>query len=91
MSDCKHCWHSTGMMLASHPAQYEDVCCYCGAVRTYARTRVRKVEGHGPFVSQPTEIEAIPEDEIVYRIRERVVVAYDGTATANTPHRDGNL
>ena len=90
MSDCGHCWHSTGMMLASYPAQYEDVCCRCGAVRIYAKTRVRKVEGHGPFLCRTNEIEAIPADEIVYHIRERVgpvtngklVIVGDGTTTA---------
>lgn len=26
-----HCWHRTGLTYTSYPAQWDEVCCHCGA------------------------------------------------------------
>ena len=47
---CDHCWHDTGMVLASLPPQYQKRCCRCGEVENY-RGQIPSEDDrvHGPF------------------------------------------
>jgi hypothetical protein len=48
-ADCRHCWHGTGVMLASNPPKVEEICCWCGEKR-YLFSRVLVLDGkHGEF------------------------------------------
>ncbi len=44
----EHCWHGTGMVLTSFPAQYPEVCCQCGEKRVRRETVPARSQ-HGPF------------------------------------------
>ena len=50
-AECDHCWHDTGMVLASLPPQYQKKCCRCGEIQTYrGQTLVAEDNrAHGPF------------------------------------------
>ena len=44
-----HCWHDTGVLLASMPPQLEMVCCRCGLKKNVTIERRRPGRGHGPY------------------------------------------
>ena len=53
--ECEHCWHHTGLVLASMPPLDQFVCCRCGQKKTEQRLMpdsqsfVHCDEDHGPF------------------------------------------
>lgn len=53
-SDCKdggdHCWHDTGLMFACDPPKYQQICCFCTALREVGPPIKVPVPGHGPHV-----------------------------------------
>lgn len=52
MISCEHCWHGTGVMLCTYPAQHPQYCCKCGGERTI-RDSSFDASGHGPFFRSP--------------------------------------
>lgn len=46
--ECTHCWHHTGVMLTSMPPQWDEVCCWCGAMRRRQRQALPETTDHGP-------------------------------------------
>ena len=44
-----HCWHSTGRILTSDPPYVEDICCYCGQLRSLRLKAPILAGEHGPF------------------------------------------
>ena len=32
--NCKHCWHGTGVIFTTYPAQHPQYCCLCNATQT---------------------------------------------------------
>lgn len=53
-----HCWHGTGVILTSYPAQTEEVCCHCGEKR-YTRQAIPDLAGHGQFAPFVTRLDAV--------------------------------
>ena len=45
-----HCWHDTGIGLASNPSQTEQVCCHCGEKQYIYKACW--VDGHGDYHPQ---------------------------------------
>ena len=45
----KPCWHDTGVVKLSYPAQVEMVCCNCGVQSTRDQTPVEDLSAHGKF------------------------------------------
>lgn len=45
---CEHCWHGTGRVMLTYPAQSPQVCCQCGEKRT-VRLSIMDATKHGPY------------------------------------------
>ena len=49
---CSHCYHDSGVILTSLPAQAQHVCCHCGAKKAVRLEPVGGTAypppGHGP-------------------------------------------
>lgn len=49
MTECKHCWHDTGVYLTSNPPQAVERCCYCGEERSLRVLAHVPTGRHGPY------------------------------------------
>ena len=48
--ECKHCWHSDGIMLLTDPPQEKLICCHCGDKKTIWSLRKQyDYDKHGKY------------------------------------------
>ena len=45
----EHCWHRTGLVRTSNPAQFDETCCHCDAFRMVMEKPQEISPEHGPF------------------------------------------